>query len=89
MNPQTGHIGGLFDNMTDATTDDIDADNTFAHYEDDAERICNDLDRMQTAIAKNIFVNADDKAQVEAYIQQLYKRVALCRVDIRKLLYDE
>lgn len=89
MSPQTGHIGGLFDNMTEASTNEVDAENALGHYEDDAERICTDLDKMQADIAHNIFVNADDKAQVEAYIQQLYKRVALCRVDIRKLLYNE
>lgn len=89
MSPQTGHIGGLFDSMMEGQTDSVDTESAFAHYEDEAEKICNDLDKMQATIAKNIFANADDKAQVEAYIQQLYKRVAVCRVDIRKLLYNE
>ena len=36
-----------------------------------------------------MFANANDKQQVEVYLQEMYKRIALCRVDIRKLLYNE
>ena len=36
-----------------------------------------------------LFVNNEDKQLTESYLQRLYKAIALCRVDIRKLLYDE
>ena len=61
----------------------------YTHYEEDAEDICNQIDAAQKHISQNIFANAADKCQVEVYLQDLYKRIALCRVDIRKLLYNE
>lgn len=94
MSPQTGHIGGLFDSLSANSAAEkhnktIQAAMPYTHYEEDAEDICNQIDAAQKHISQNIFVNAADKCQVEVYLQDLYKRIALCRVDIRKLLYNE
>lgn len=94
MSPQTGHIGGLFDSLRnnaqeDTHEDTIKAALPYAHYEDDAENLCNQIDAAQKHISQNMFANANDKQQVEVYLQEMYKRIALCRVDIRKLLYNE
>lgn len=94
MSPQTGHIGGLFDSLSansaaEKHNQTIQAAMPYTHYEEDAEDICNQIDAAQKHISQNIFANAADKCQVEVYLQDLYKRIALCRVDIRKLLYNE
>ena len=94
MSPQTGHIGGLFDSLSANSAAEkhnktIQAAMPYTHYEEDAEDICNQIDAAQKHISQNIFANAADKRQVEVYLQDLYKRIALCRVDIRKLLYNE
>ena len=94
MSPQTGHIGGLFDSLSANSAAEkhnktIQAAMPYTHYEEDAEDICNQIDAAQKHISQNIFANASDKCQVEVYLQDLYKRIALCRVDIRKLLYNE
>lgn len=94
MSPQTGHIGGLFDSLSansaaEKHNETIQAAMPYAHYEEDAEDICNQIDAAQKHISQNIFANTADKRQVEVYLQDLYKRIALCRVDIRKLLYNE
>lgn len=90
LDPSNGKVGGgLFNQSmeemphTDATT------NAFEHYEDDIEAVCNELDEVQRHVNENLFVNKDDKREMEGYLQQLYKQIALCRVDIRKLLYGE
>lgn len=94
MSPQTGHIGGLFDSLSansaaETHNETIQAAMPYTHYEEDAEDICNQIDAAQKHISQNIFANTADKRQVEVYLQDLYKRIALCRVDIRKLLYNE
>lgn len=94
MSPQTGHIGGLFDSLSANSAAEkhnktFQAAMPYTHYEEDAEDICNQIDAAQKHISQNIFANAADKRQVEVYLQDLYKRIALCRVDIRKLLYNE
>lgn len=94
MSPQTGHIGGLFDSLSANSAAEkhnktIQAAMPYTHYEEDAEDICNQIDAAQKHISQNIFANAADKCQVEVYLKDLYKRIALCRVDIRKLLYNE
>lgn len=94
MSPQTGHIGGLFDSLSANSAAEkhnktIQAAMPYTHYEEDAEDICNQIDAAQKHISQNIFANAADKRQVEVYLQDLYKRIAMCRVDIRKLLYNE
>lgn len=83
LNPSTGQIGGLFEGASqNATTND-------ARYEEKIETLCNALEQIKHDIDNHLFVNDDDKKQADGYLQQLYKEIALCRVDIRKLLYDE
>lgn len=89
MNPADGSIGGLFDNANVASNADVASATTYAHYEDDVEQVCNDADSLKRALEQNIFVSDDDRKEVDAYMQAFYKQVALCRVDIRRLLYDE
>lgn len=89
MNPADGSIGGLFDNANVASNADVASTTTYAHYEDDVEQVCNDADTLKRALEQNIFVSDDDRKEVDAYLQAFYKQVALCRVDIRRLLYDE
>ena len=89
MNPADGSIGGLFDNANVASNADVASTTTYAHYEDDVEQVCNDTDSLKWALEQNIFVSDDDRKEVDAYLQAFYKQVALCRVDIRRLLYDE
>ena len=89
MNPADGSIGGLFDNANGASNADVASATTYVHYEDDVEQVCNDADSLKRALEQNIFVSDDDRKEVEAYLQAFYKQVALCRVDIRRLLYDE
>ena len=88
MNPADGNIGGLFDNAN-VVADDVAPTANYAHYEDDVEQVCNDADTLKCALEQNIFLSGDDCKEVEAYLQAFYKQVALCRVDIRRLLYDE
>lgn len=98
LNPQGGQIGSLFDSASSA----IHAENikgggetghvpsvSYEHYEDDIEHLCEDVDALKRDIDRNLFASAEDKALTEKHVQELYKKVALCRVDIRKLLYNE
>ena len=89
LNPATGQVGGgLFDEAANsATTANAAWGNV--HYEEEIEHICQALERAKFDIDHHLFVNDDDKQQTDLYLQRLYKSIALCRVDIRKLLYDE
>lgn len=58
-------------------------------YEERIDQICNELDALKKDLDGNLYVQHKDLNEVEAYLQDLYKQVALCRVDIRQLLYDE
>ncbi len=86
MSPATGQIGDLFGQTT---TSDTTPTLSYDHYESDVEELCTHLDQMQQQLKQNLFANAEDLAEVESYLQKLYQQVALCRVDIRKLLYNE
>lgn len=98
LNPQGGQIGSLFDSASSATHVETikGAEETghvpsvsYEHYEDDIELLCEDVDALKRDIDRNLFASAEDKALTEKHVQELYKKVALCRVDIRKLLYNE
>lgn len=98
LNPQGGQIGSLFDSASSAThaetikgggeTEHVPSV-SYEHYEDDIELLCEDVDALKRDIDRNLFASAEDKALTEKHVQELYKKVALCRVDIRKLLYNE
>ena len=89
LNPSTGQVGGgLFEEaVNSAATSNTALGNT--HYEEEIEHICQDLEHVKYDIDHHLFINHDDKQLTEDYLQRLYKQIALCRVDIRKLLYDE
>lgn len=90
LDPSNGKVGGgLFNTPIENPTNTKSTANAFTHYEDDIETVCNELDNVQRQVNDNLYVNKDDKREIETYLQQLYKQIALCRVDIRKLLYDE
>ena len=98
LNPQGGKIGSLFDTAVQPFNDetqtgvtDIEAglSANYKHYEADIEYLCEETDSLKQAIDDNLFASAEDKAQAAQHVQDLYKKVALCRVDIRKLLYNE
>lgn len=98
LNPQGGQIGSLFDSASSAThAETIKGGGetghvpsvSYEHYEDDIELLCEDVDALKRDIDRNLFASAEDKALTEKHVQELYKKVALCRVDIRKLLYNE
>lgn len=98
LNPQGGQIGSLFDSASSAThAENIKGGGetghvpsvSYEHYEDDIELLCEDVDALKRDIDRNLFASAEDKALTEKHVQELYKKVALCRVDIRKLLYNE
>lgn len=98
LNPQGGQIGSLFDSASSAThAENIKGGGetghvpsvSYEHYEDDIEHLCEDVDALKRDIDRNLFASAEDKALTEKHVQELYKKVALCRVDIRKLLYNE
>ncbi len=87
LDPSTGKVG-----MHSATNEEESAGDILleaGHYENDAEALCNELDALQNGILKNFFVDEDCKRLVRGHVQKLYKQIALCRVDIRKLLYNE
>ena len=86
LNPTDGKIGPLFDTSPDAPKDDF----LFAsHYEDDMERLCESLDCQKAELESNIFISNDEQVIIQDYVKQLNKQIALTRVDLRKLLYDD
>lgn len=98
LNPQGGKLGSLFDAAAQPISDvaqtdvaDIEAglSANYKHYEADIEYLCEETESLQHAINDNLFASTEDKAQATQHVQDLYKKVALCRVDIRKLLYNE
>ena len=91
LNPAAGKMGSLFDARTSSSTENNwGSGSLFApHYEEDIERICDALDQRKTEIEKNLFVSRDDREKAMAYAQLFNRKIALTRVDIRKLLYNE
>lgn len=87
LNPAIGQVGGLFEGATNRNTTSAIIGHT--HYEEEIENICQALEQAKHDIDFHLFVNNEDKQLTESYLQRLYKAIALCRVDIRKLLYDE
>lgn len=82
LNPAAGAIGGLLSAPPAAS-------GFRGSYEEEAEAVCSAIDGLMARLRGNIFVGADDLQEAERVSLELMKRVALVRVDIRKLLYDE
>lgn len=92
LNPAEGKFGSLFDSagnagQTDNTT--INGSPFAEQYETEAEEICQALETQKEAIDTNLFVSTKDRKEVADYIKQFNKQIAMTRVDIRKLLYNE
>lgn len=58
-------------------------------YEAEIEAVVDMLTEVEQQAADNLFAPASDRRVVADRLNRLYKQVALVRVDIRKLLYDE
>ena len=92
LNPAAGKMGSLFDarTSTNANEENWGSGSLFAqHYEEDIERICDRLDQRKAELEGNLFVSREDRERAAAYAQLFNRRIALTRVDIRKLLYHE
>lgn len=87
LNPTTGKVGGLFDAAPTTTENKLPS--SYTHYEEDIESLCIELDKVKGEIAQNLFVSLEDKDKMNLVLHDLYQMIALCRVDIRKLLYDD
>ena len=87
LNAVEGKIGGLFDDVS--TKEAVAVPLSSAHYEERVEEFCESIERFKSLYDNNLFVSKDDAELLNQRMQAFYKQVALCRVDIRKLLYDE
>lgn len=81
LNPSAGKISGHESSSVNPVTS--------THYDTDIEQICIDLDNIKLQLQRNMFADASTLQKVNAYVQTLYKQIALVRADICKLLYDE
>lgn len=61
----------------------------FKHYEADVDNLCAEIEQLQQSLQQNLFLNDEDRRAVDEQTQSLYRQVALARVDVRKLLYNE
>ncbi len=87
LSPSTGKVGTHGGTNEEEAVGDILLE--AKHYENDAETLCNELETLQNNVLQNIFIDNSCKKEVGVHVQNLYKRIALCRVGIRKLLYNE
>lgn len=86
FNPEAGTVSPLF---AAASSEPEGKPTTSMHYEEDMETVCAQLDETLLALARNFFLSASDRADAESYAKSLNKQIALTRVDIRRLLYNE
>ena len=88
LNPSAGTVGNsLFSEIE--SMENADAPLSTANYEEDIESFCDNIDKLQRTYKDNMFLADADISLLDSHLQQIYKQIALCRVDIRKLLYDE
>lgn len=85
LNQAETSLGRLFDSPAAPASHPCSS----THYEEDIETICTQLETTQHELEGNLFVNQNDLKLVQAHVQSLYKQIALTRVDLRKLLYNE
>lgn len=86
--PSKGTVGDLFSGLSEEGESEHGVASS-RHYEEDVERLCDRLDHLQRAYTAHLFTMEEDVAGMDERMKEMYKKVALCRVDIRKLLYDE
>ena len=54
-------------------------------YEGEIEKLSDGLTSLERQLADNLFVSADDKAEVSAYLRDFYRELAFTRQDTMKL----
>ena len=54
-------------------------------YEGDIETLSDGLTSLERQLGENLFVSADDKAEISAYLRDFYKELAFTRQDTMKL----
>ena len=54
-------------------------------YEGEIESLSDGLTSLERQLGDNLFVSADDKAEISAYLRDFYKELAFTRQDIMKL----
>lgn len=59
------------------------------HYEEQIESLCKEIETQSEKIENHIFISSKEKKMIREYMKQFNKKIALTRVDLRKLLYDE
>lgn len=93
LNPAAGRImgEGMSSDHLSAHTNSYDSTRpiTSANYEEETDNICEEIERIEQHLNANLFASSTDKKENHALAQTLYRKVALCRVDIRKLLYND
>ncbi len=57
-------------------------------YEGEIESLSDGLTTLERQLGDNLFVSADDKAEVSAYLRDFYKELAFTRQDTMKLYAD-
>ena len=57
-------------------------------YEGEIESLSDSLTTLERQLGDNLFVSADDKAEVSAYLRDFYKELAFTRQDTMKLYAD-
>lgn len=62
---------------------------TSTNYEKEADDVCDEIEQMEQQTNANLFASVADRKEIQGLTQTLYRQVALCRVDIRKLLYND
>lgn len=60
-----------------------------ASYETEIDQACDQLEALMTLIEDNLFISPDEYKEAEAEAKRIKKAIALTRVDIRRLLYNE
>lgn len=86
LNPVQGSIDPATGHQTSEGQDPL---TLHAPYEEAIERVCQRLEQLKTEIEQHLFIGKEDQQRISDYIKQLNKQIALTRVDLRKLLYDE
>lgn len=86
LNPTDGKIESERSNDSQSPDEGI----LFAtHYEEKIETLCKEIEIQAKKIEAHIFISSKEKMMIHEYLKQFNKKIALTRVDLRKLLYDE
>lgn len=59
------------------------------HYEEQIESLCKEIEIQAAKVETHIFISSKEKTMIYEYMKQFNKKIALTRVDLRRLLYNE